>query len=123
MRARVLVIATAAFVLTACGGRQQAASDAGLQGTVLLTPATPVCAVGSTCSKAAAHVTLTFTRNDHATTAQTDSHGRYRIALAPGRYSVSVGHGRIGRGVQPRSATVRTGGFGELNFRYDSGIR
>jgi hypothetical protein len=64
-----------------------------------------------------------FVRGGHADKTKTDAKGHYSIALSPGAYRVRVPGARLRTSLKPQTATVRSGGFGKLNFRYDSGIR
>ncbi|MGZ4256911.1 MAG: hypothetical protein ACXVRE_04020 [Gaiellaceae bacterium] len=122
MGARVLLVTVAASLLAGCGS-EQAGGSSGLSGTVILSPATPVCRVGASCSRPARGLTLLFVRNGHDTAVKTDRHGHYRIQLSPGAYRVRIPGARLRTSLKPRTATVRSGGFGNLDFRYDPGIR
>jgi hypothetical protein len=49
---------------------------------------------------------------------------RYRLRLAPGLYTVRLTtQSRVGRGLEPRQARVRTGRYVRLDFSIDTGIR
>jgi hypothetical protein len=66
------------------------AVESGLYGYVRRGPVTPTCAPGDACFRPA-RVTLRFTRAGAlVATAATRATGRYRVALAPGLYTVSV---------------------------------
>jgi hypothetical protein len=119
--ARFLLVTAAASFLAGCGG--PASGSAGLAGTVLVSPASPVCRTGSSCTRPARGLTLLFIRGGHADTTRTDAKGRYSIALSPGGYRVRVPGARLRASLKPRTATVRSGSFGKLDFRYDPGIR
>src|SRR5919204_348513 len=63
----------------------------GLHGTVVISPSQPVCMVGEPCSKPDANDVLAFWRQGRRiATTRTDSAGHYRIALRPGRYTVTA---------------------------------
>jgi hypothetical protein len=62
-------------------------------------------------------------RGDVAGRVTTDSAGRYRIRLAPGRYSVRIGRKGAFKVPDPSSARVRTGRFVRVGFKIDTGIR
>ena len=64
-----------------------------------------------------------FVREGHAEKTRTDAKGHYSIALSPGAYRVRVPGARLRTSLKPRTAAVRNGGFGNLDFRYDPGIR
>jgi hypothetical protein len=95
-----------------------------LHGTVMKGPTQPVCQVGKPCSAPAVGVTLVFSRRGHVVgRTRTVSGGRYAIRLAPGFYAVAVSPPMtIGRGLEPRSVTVRTVTT-TRNFSLDTGIR
>jgi Carboxypeptidase regulatory-like domain len=100
-----------------------AAVVAGLFGTVVLSPATPVCQAGKPCTAPAAGVRLTFSRGATAVrSVVTTSTGRYRVVLAPGVYSVRVGRSKMAR-LAPTSVTVARGTFRRRDFTLDTGIR
>jgi hypothetical protein len=100
-----------------------AAVVAGLFGTVVLSPATPVCQAGKPCTAPAAGVRLTFSRGSTAVkSVVTSSAGRYRVVLAPGVYAVRVGRSKIAR-LAPTTVTVVRGTFRQRNFTLDTGIR
>jgi hypothetical protein len=102
-----------------------AAATSGLYGTVIRGPVTPVCRVDVPCYEAAAGVTLVFERAGRpVTTARTNASGRYRVALAPGRYIVRTRQRSIFERVpEPSSVTVPRGRFARVNFAIDTGIR
>ena len=97
----------------------------GLHGTVEISPAQPVCMVGQSCTKPDANDVLAFWRAGRRVgTTRTDDSGRYRIALAPGRYVVTAPrHHGIGRGLEPREVPVPTRRNVRVNFTLDIGIR
>jgi hypothetical protein len=65
-------------------------------------------------------VTLVFTRRRLPHRVTTDDHGRYRILLAPGFYTVRVTGFRL---VKPLRVTVERGRMTSVNFSIDTGIR
>ena len=97
----------------------------GLHGTVLIDPARPVCMVGKSCSAPDKHDVLVFRHTGRRpVTARTDDRGRYRVTLAPGRYSVSAPRrSKIGRGLLPKTVVVARGRYARVNFTIDIGIR
>jgi hypothetical protein len=98
-----------------------AASTSGLRGVVTRGPITPVCSAERPCSAPAQRIELTFVRRGHTWTTKTDDHGRYRIVLRPGVYSVTVATQRPG--LPAFKATVPRGRVGVRNFTIDTGIR
>jgi Carboxypeptidase regulatory-like domain len=97
----------------------------GVHGTVVISPAQPVCMVGQSCSKPDANDVLAFWRNGRrVASTRTDDAGNYRVALAPGRYAVTAPrHHGIGRGLEPRQVTVPASRYARVNFTLDIGIR
>jgi hypothetical protein len=101
-----------------------AAVVAGLFGTVVRSPITPVCQAGQSCSAPAAGVTLTFSRGGMVVkSVVTTSAGKYHVQLAAGVYTVRfVSKSRIAR-LTPTTVTVRSGAVLRRNFTIDTGIR
>lgn len=101
-----------------------AALVSGLFGTVVRSPATPVCRAGQPCSAPAAGVRLTFVRGGVAVrSVVTTKAGTYRILLAPGVYTVRLPASmRIAR-LNPKTVTVRRGVVTRRGFAIDTGIR
>ena len=96
----------------------------GLYGSVVVSPAQPVCRVGVPCTAPAKNTWLTFSaRGRPIVRARTDAHGRYRVTLRPGTYVVGVERQVIGRGLEPMRAVVRTGLYRRADFMLDIGIR
>ena len=122
---RVLA-ALAAFVAVSSAGA--ATSSSGLRGIVMRGPIAPVCAVDQPCDAPAKDVTLVFSRGEVVRRTTTNENGRYRVALAPGLYSVRLGKAqrqvqRIGRGLQPTRVRVLADRFRRVDFTIDTGIR
>jgi hypothetical protein len=107
-------IGTLGFVVAAA-----VAKIAVVLGTVTIGPITPVCRVGVPCDRAAARVTLTFTRLDQSFATTTDDGGVYRIRLRPGIYTVRAS---AGMSMRPRAVNVRAPET-KLDFAVDTGIR
>ena len=123
MRARHAI---AALTLAAIGSAASAAATtaSGLRGVVLRGPLAPVCRLGESCEAPAAKVTLVFLRGGGVVArTRTDSEGRYRIALSPGRYAVRTTRTGFERTVSPARVTVPTGRYARVTFRIDTGIR
>ena len=119
-RLSVVLVLAFAFPAAACGS----AATAGLVGKVVISPATPVCVAGKSCTAPAKHVWLVFSRNGKVVArTQTGNDGSYRIVLAPGPYGVVSPNQRIGRGLEPRHVVVGSGRFRHVNFTLDVGIR
>lgn len=112
---RALMLAILAVVVSASG----------LHGTVVRSPAMPVCRFGVPCSVPAKRVVLKFERRGRVVRrVRTGRHGRYRVRLAPGRYVVRTGTRLgIGRGIRPLRVDVRRGVNRRVDFTIDTGIR
>jgi hypothetical protein len=125
--ARALLILVAVATATACGAQSSGGAGAsGLAGVVRISPATPVCRTGTSCSRPAKRFRLVFSRNGRSVMATTDSHGRYQVKLERGRYSVRAASGRkVGpkQALQPTKVMVPRGRFAKRDFTYDAGIR
>ena len=87
---------------------------------MVLSPASPVCRVGSPCSKPLPGFTLAFRRNGKVVArVTTNRRARYRVRLQPGRYAVTTPKrgaltpSRIRVSTQPAVVT----------FAFDAGIR
>jgi hypothetical protein len=120
---RILVGLATAAALAGCGSSATGGTDGGLFGTVRISPATPVCRTGSTCSRPARGFRLVFVRNGREVTATTDRNGRYRISLERGRYTVRPGRALKRGRLRPTSVTVPRGRSAKRDFAYDPGIR
>jgi hypothetical protein len=101
-----------------------AGAPSGLRGLVTRSPITPVCMEGVPCSAPAKNTPLVFTRRGRTVTTRTDGDGRYRVALAPGTWSVRAARvPGIGTGIRPSSVRVLAGRFRVVNLDIDTGIR
>jgi hypothetical protein len=98
-----------------------AALLSGLYGVVTRGPTTPVCRVDVPCSAPYGHSTLVFSRPGITRPVTTDAKGRYRIGLAPGRWSLRVKDAHFGW--KPTAVWVPTGRYAKLNVSVDTGIR
>jgi hypothetical protein len=95
----------------------------GLFGTVVRSPATPVCHAGTPCTAPAAGVTLTFYRDTRAVkSVVTTATGHYRVRLAKGLYTVRLEQKSKLARLAPTTVAV-TGAFAHRNFTIDTGIR
>jgi hypothetical protein len=124
--ARSLLAAAAVATVAACGAQSSgSAVGSGLYGIVYLSPSSPVCGAGTTCTTPAKKFKLTFTGRGRTVTVTTDSRGRYRVRLVGGRYVVRApGRNTLPkRGLHPSLVTVPNGRFAKRNFIYDTGIR
>lgn len=99
-------------------------TTSGLRGIVMLSPTRPVCIEGQPCSKPAAGVVLVFRHTGRAAVSvKTRSDGWYRVALAPGTYTVAAPRYRVGSGVTPRTVRAPKGRMARVDLEIDTGIR
>lgn len=89
-----------------------------LVGVAVISPATPACQAGTSCSKPAAHVRVAFTRGGETRSVVTTSSGAYRIRLVAGRWTVHVARARV----TPATVLVERGTT-HRNLTIDTGIR
>jgi hypothetical protein len=117
--------AIAIAVLTLGGAASaDAVTTNGLRGLVTRSPTKPVCEQGVPCSAPAKNTPLSFVRGGTIVKTRTDGTGHYRVALAPGWWTVrSTFAPRIGSGIKPRVVRVLAGRFRVVNFDIDTGIR
>lgn len=118
----VTILALSLLALTTCDSAGGSGTS-GLKGMVTRGPITPVCQVGRPCSAPAKGVVLVFRRSGDERRTRTDSAGRYRIALAPGMWSVSLTRTGIGYRLTPVAVRVEAGRFRVANLSIDTGIR
>jgi hypothetical protein len=122
----LLLLPAVVATVAACGAQSSGgASASGLYGTVRLSPSSPLCARGTSCSKPARNFKLLFRSNGRTVTAKTDAKGHYRVQLDAGTYAVRAGTVSMlpKSGLRPRTVKAATGAFAKRDFVYDSGIR
>jgi hypothetical protein len=96
---------------------------------VVISPSTPVCVVGRPCSAPAAGVSLVFERAGRAVATTTaGATGGYRVALAPGPYTVRAPGAAPGGGIQVVGGSgdaviVPDGRYARVDLTLDVGIR
>jgi hypothetical protein len=121
MRIFALLCVGAAVI---AGGATAARKDTGLYGRVMIYPAYPVCMQGVPCTRPAGDVLLRFSRNGHVVaTTRTHADGTFRLALAPGLYSVGTQSLKERPRLAPKTASVPRTRFAQVNFTIDVGIR
>ena len=98
-----------------------AALLSGLYGVVTRGPTTPVCRVDVPCTAPYGHSTLVFSRPGILRRVTTDAKGKYRVGLAPGRWSLRVQNAHFGW--TPTAVTVPKGRYGHVNVAVDTRIR
>jgi hypothetical protein len=119
-RAALLMV----LVLTAACASNAGAPSGGIEGRVTIGPTCPVEREGSPCPPGTWSGTVRATASDgsqHNTTTSTD--GYYRLALAPGTYTVAP----VVEGSGPPTAKLVTVTVGsamqQIDLQLDSGIR
>jgi hypothetical protein len=128
---RIVVLVLTVVVLAASAAAQAwepgagEATASGLYGFVRRGPVTPVCRVGRPCTAPVPNATLNFFRNGALLArTRTQQDGSYRIALAPGSYTVRVLMKLIlGSPVRPPRVTVPVARFMRVDFSIDTRIR
>ena len=117
---KVLLTTLVVVLLATAAGAAGATSRSGLRGSVMLSPASPVCKAGTPCTRPAAHALIKFWRKGRVVgQTRSDARGRYRIALRPRTYGVTSGEGRI----KPARVTVATDSYRRMTFTIDTGVR
>ena len=122
----LLLLPAVVATVAACGAQSSGgASAGGLYGTVRLSPSSPLCARGTSCSKPARNFKLIFRGNGRTVTVKTNVKGHYRVQLDAGTYAVRAGTVSMlpKSGLRPRAVKVPSGAFAKRDFVYDSGIR
>ncbi|MCP9485468.1 MAG: carboxypeptidase-like regulatory domain-containing protein [Gaiellaceae bacterium MAG52_C11] len=101
-----------------------AETSSGIRGLVLRGPTQPVCTIGTPCEEPAARELLSVTRGGRIVARiRTGSDGRFRVSLAPGRYTVATTASGFGRSASPVFVLVRSGRYARVTLRIDTGIR
>jgi hypothetical protein len=117
VKALVLVPVLAATLVASAA---TATTGAGLYGTVSRGPITPVCVAEQPCSAPAPGAVVLFARGEREVArVKAGPAGRYRLALAPGRYTVRTPK----RPIDPSAVVVRHGRMARVDFSIDTGIR
>lgn len=121
----LLVLALAACASSGSGGETTRAS--GIAVRTVVDKGCPIQPASTSCPVVPVVARVTVLDGSHAVAARatTDSDGRARIALRPGRYTVRAE--RPGAQLNPRtgpaSVTVTDGGFSVVTLQFDSGVR
>jgi hypothetical protein len=115
-----------ALALASCGGAAgEGDGTSGIRGQALAGPQCPVEIEGSPCPDRPFEGTVVVT--DTATgaefTVDTDSEGRFELALAPGRYEVSIVSESQPPFARPQTVDVEPGAFTRITVAVDTGIR
>ncbi|MSO96495.1 MAG: hypothetical protein EXQ81_12030 [Thermoleophilia bacterium] len=122
---RFVLTAVALALLVPTTAVVASTTPSGLRGTVVRSPARPVCIEDEPCTKPAAGFLLVFSRAGAVvarTTTRVD--GSYRVPLRPGIYTVRAPAApRVGAGLTPRLVRVPTGRFARIDFVIDTGLQ
>jgi carboxypeptidase family protein len=113
----VTSVLAAALVTSGAGG-----SGSGVTGRVVKGPIRPICTSELPCNGPAKGARVTFRRANVVRSTLTGANGRYRIALLPGRYRVTLTVGGL-RPPAARTVIVLGGRYAVANFTIDTGIR
>ena len=116
-----------AFLTIACGGAGAPPAGSGIEGMVTIGPLCPVQREDLPCPDRPFEATIVIEDQDGNEVARVDSDrdGRFRILLAPGRYSL-VPQGpnpRLPPYAEEQQIEVTPDTFTQVTIRYDSGIR
>ena|SRR2546423_14912871 len=123
---RFVLLGVAFVMLGACGRGSGGAASSGVEGRVTIGPTCPVERPDSPCPDApyVARIRV-LSGSDVVASGTSAKDGTYRIAVAPGTYTVEadpVSAGGIARSA-PAHVVVRAGAFSHLDLSFDSGIR
>jgi hypothetical protein len=123
-------VAPAVLILLAgCGtgaapGSPPAGAGNGIEGIALAGPQCPVEVAGSPCPPRpiAARVVVSDRTGAEITSFRTGVDGRFRVALAPGRYTLQA-LDQAPLLLKPTEVTVPAGQFAWVQLNFDTGIR
>jgi hypothetical protein len=124
MIARLLVASLAVVLLAGCAahGAVSEFSDSGIQGTVVEGPTCPVEQAASPCPDRPLAADLVVTGADSVSHLRSGSDGRFRVAVAPGAYTITAGSTGPPT-LRPVHVTVPAHTFVSVTLTFDSGIR
>jgi hypothetical protein len=124
---RIALLAVTMLVLGACGARSAGGSGSGIQGRVTIGPTCPVERPDSPCPDAPYVATVrVLSGSDLVASATSAEDGTFRIAVAPGTYTVEAepgSGGGIARSLPVPHVVVKAGAFTHVDLSVDSGIR
>lgn len=125
MRRVVVLVTVVTIALVSCGQTPGAAAPSGIQGRALAGPQCPVEIAGSPCPDRPWQGTVIATDVDTGSrsSAETGGDGRFRIALDPGTYDLSIEADGDLPFAKPLRVTVHAGEFTDVTVAVDTGIR
>jgi hypothetical protein len=100
--------------------------DSGIQGQVLIGPMCPVVRQGQECPDQPHQATLTVldaSGKKKIAQFETDTQGRFRVALKPGNYRLHSESPDVVPYAPEQTFTVSRGEYTQITVSYDSGIR
>jgi hypothetical protein len=114
-----------ALALAACGGEGEGDATSGIRGRALAGPQCPVEIQGSPCPDVPFQGTVIATdvATGDASTVETDTDGRFELALPPGTYEVSIVSESPPPFAKPQTVEVEPGAFATITVAVDTGIR
>jgi len=122
---RIVPVLGLVFALIACGSAGSGDGTSGIRGQALAGPQCPVEIEGSPCPALPWQGTVVAmeTASGDEFTVETDDQGRFRLALAPGSYEVTISSESSPPFAKPQTVTVEAGTFTEIVVSVDTGIR
>ena len=128
MIAALAVLAASALVALAVWPRSAVPGDSGVSGLVLLGPLTPVEQVGGPPNERPYEAAVRVVRagsDDVVASARSGADGRFRVNLAPGRYTLIAASpdNAVLPYASPVDVTVVAHRFADVTIRFDTGIR
>lgn len=125
---RTLLALVAASVLAGACARSTStvpSANSGIEGTVLLGPTCPVETQDSPCPAKpfATDVVVSTVDGEKVAEVRSGDDGRFRVAVPPGEYLITVEKLEGIQFAKPLSLTVPEGAFVDVTVSVDSGIR
>lgn len=120
--ARGLLVAVAVAAIT-ISSVFAGASVSGLEGRVMRGPTLPVCVAYRMCQTPASATLAFFRGGKEVARVKSGPAGEYRIALAPGVYTVRPAFRHPLWRLLPSATRVPAGRYARVNFFIDTGIR
>ena len=120
-----LLVAAAALLLVACGSAGGQSPRSGIEGRVLIGPTCPVVRADSPCPDhpgGSLSIEILDSSNAMIARAQTDTDGRFRVSLVPGRYTLRTTDAGFPR-LAPVEVDVPADVYASILLHADSGIR